>query len=356
MVKGRASQAANRPSDGPYRRVGILVIVSVAIVVLLFGVNMIARGLGGNERRLAEAFIATLQQPYINGSVSLSNQSQMSSFAVEGDVKFINGQALQVDSTITLGEDEEGVVEVPLEARADLSGDGVYYVKASSLDKIARPLGEAMPAINADMLSIAEKTDGKWLKYEPDSSGSGSCMPAILKQLQENDAAIKEVTRAYMSHRFIDVSSVDRKDDSTQVYSVQFNSQELAKFTDKIYQTKFVGEIDECDDLVAQLAPDVQQPQAQPGQDQGQEQPVTATLTLKDGRVVDIQSSQAVQSSVNSLSVTLDFKESEIAMPQEGTVSADSIQHEVRAIGEFIVEQQTSQQPGAGSPMLQPQQ
>lgn len=356
MVEGRAPQAANRPGDGPYRRVGILVIVSVVIVALLFGVNMIARGLGGNERRLAEAFIATLQEPYINGSISLSNQSQVNSFAIDGDMKYINGQALQVDSTITLGEGEEGVVKVPLEARADLSGDGVYYMKASSLDKIARPLGEAIPAINADILSIAEKTDGKWLKYEPDSSDRGSCMPAIMKQLQENDGAIKEVTRAYMSHRFVDVSSVDRKDDSTQVYTVQLDSQALAKFTDKIYQTKFVGEIDECDELVAQVASGAQQPQAQPNQDQDQTQPAAATLTVKDGKVIGLQSSQAVQSTVNSLSVSLDFKESEIAMPQGDTVSADSIQHEVKAIGEFIVEQQASQQPSAGGQMIQPRQ
>lgn len=354
MVKGRASQAANRPSDGPYRRVGILVIVSVAIVVLLFGVNMIARGLGGNERRLAEAFIATLQQPYINGSVSLSNQSQMSSFAVEGDVKFINGQALQADTTITLGEGEEGAVEVPLDVRADLSDSGVYYLKASSLEKIARPLGELIPAINADILSIAEKTDGKWLKYEPNTSDSGSCMPAIMKQLQEDDAAAKEITRVYMSHRFIDVSSVDKKNESTQVYTVQLDNQAMAKFTEKIYQAKFVGEIDECDEVVAQMTASPQQPEVQP--EQNQVQSAAVTLTVKDGMLVGIQSSQAAQSSVNSLSVTLDFKESEITMPQGETVSADSIQHEVKAIGEFIVEQQASQQAGAGSPMLQPQQ
>lgn len=368
MIKGRIPQATNNLKDGPYRRVGILVLISVVIIVLLFGINAIAKGLGGDERRLAEAVIATMQKPYINGSLDLSHQAQMSAVSIQSDIKFANGKALQADSTIKLGEDAGEKVEIPLNIRADFSKPSAYYINASSLDKIAKPLGSTIPELNADLLSVADKIDGKWLKYEPAQGASDGCTFEIMRKIQSDEAAVKEVTRTYMSHRFIDVSSVDKKNKTTQVYKVELDSQELTNFSNGLYEAKFVKKIAACKDAVAQAkAATAQASQQKQPKNKSAPQNPTATITVKDKLVVDVTSSQAAQSGASTVSLALDFGKNSITMPSENIIDADAVKHEAEAIGKFIIEQQASQQqnqqqPGAGAmgganaggPVIQP--
>lgn len=352
MVKGRTSQAVSNLNDGPYRRVGMLVIISIVVIVLLFGINVLAKGLGGKERRLAEAMIATLQQPYINGSLDISNQAQMSSFSLKGDIKFTNGKALQADSTITLGEDSGEKVEIPLDIRADFDGSSAYYAKAQSLDKIAKPLGESIPAINADILSIEEKIDGKWLKYATAKDASDGCVLTIMEKLQKDETATKEVTRAYMQHRFIDVTSVDKKGKSLQVYKVEVDAQAFGNFTNEIYKTKFVEKIAACKDVVAQAKSATAQPKTLSKQVSSQN--TEATITVKNNLIAGVVSSQKDQSAIRSLSLMLDFKKNNITMPSDTIVEVEAIKHEIASIGKFIAEQQASQQAsGQGGSALQ---
>lgn len=359
MVKRRTAQTADNPNDGPYRRVGILVFVSIAIIVLLFGINAIAKGFGGNERRLAEAMIATLQKPYINGSLDVSHQAQMSALNIQSDIQLTNGEALRADSTVTLGEDAGEKVEVPLNVRADFGDGAAYYINANSLDKIARPLGEAVPALNADLLSVSEKIDGKWLKYETAKGASDGCFLKIVDKIQHDESAAKEVTRAYMSHRFIEVNSVDKKGSSTQVYKAELDGEVLSDFMDKLYSTKFVEKLTACKDVVEQVKSAAAQSQQQVQSKNQAVQNPTATITVKDDVIVKMVSSQAAQSGASTISLALDFDKNNITMPTDNIVDREVIKHELEAIGKFIVEQQTSQQQSggmgsAGGPVIQP--
>lgn len=355
MGKISRTGAVNRAVDGPYRRVGIVIIASLLVVALLFGINVVAHGFGFKERRLAEALISTLQQPHVNGSVKLSYQSQASALTVEGDMKYVGGSALGLDSTVTLGEGQEGAVEIPVQLRASLEDPAELFIKASSLEDVAKPLGEAIPAINADILSIAQKANDKWLRYGLEGGDTG-CLPAVMKKLQEDDSASKELSRAYMSNRFIDVLSVEKKGEATQVYDIEFDSKALAAFTDKMYQTKFIGSIDECEEVVESVRAGAQQSPQLSQQPQADASKSLVSVTVKDGKVVAIDSTQTEQSSVASIAILLDFDKNEVAMPQENVIESDRIQHEVKSIAEFIVEQQGSQQSGAAGSALQPRQ
>ncbi len=353
MTKDHTSHEASSSHDGPYRRVGILVLISVIIIAVFLGISVIARGFGGNEKRLAEAFITTLQEPYINGSFGMSNQTQVNKFELEGKLQYTNGEAAALESEISLSEEGGEDIQVPVDVRVNLQDTPEYYIKASALEEVARPFGEMMPAINADLISIADKIDSRWLRYAPEGDETQGCAMSIFEAMQDNEDAVKELTRAYMSHRFINVNSVDKKSNSTQVYKVAVDNDTLTKFTKKLYQTDFVGDIDACQDAVKEAElPTPSQPQQQPTP----EQTAKTSITVRDGLIVSMSASNAAQQSAGSFSIALDFDENDITMPSEDIVESSTIQHEMKSITEYILEQQqqaTQQQaPGMSGPAM----
>lgn len=328
--------------DGPYRRIAILVAGCIALIAMLFALNAVVRGFGGNERKLAEAFITSLQQPYINGTFGMSRQAQTNSFEVKGDFHLAKLKDLSANATIKAAQQGESL-EIPAKLYAEFGKASTYYVNVSNIGDTATALGQSTPAINADIISIADKIEGKWLKVPQNKGSTTDCMADVMKKMSADDEASRQVASAYASNRFIVVETMEKKSKSSQEYTVSFDSSELNKFIEAIKKEDFFKSINTCskdfklpftDDTAAE----------QPQQQTAQIPEDTTKILVEDGKITNIDSSTASEGRVDTTSASINYKKgTQLSPPKTDLVNIKSLKPEISSISKYLMQQQMSQ-------------
>lgn len=322
--------------DGPYRRIAILAVVCVAAVVLLFAINVLARGFGGNEKRLAEILSTSLSEPYIHAKFDVSRQAQTNSFAIKGDVHSVKLKDISADLTVTAAAQSQSL-NIPVEVYADLEDDSTFYIKGSKLDTLADMIGQSTPQINADIVSISEKLETKWLMIPQADNSASSCVSSILEKVQSNPKTAQQIGKLYLKNRFIIVESIEEKGGGSEEYTIRYDNDALTGFTKDIKQEDFYKNTDACEeDLeVPGATGQTQQTQAIPESDS------TTKLLVEDGKITSINSSTSYEGRVDTFSAAVDYKKGkQLSPPTQNIVEVDSIKSEITSVTRFIMQQQ----------------
>lgn len=330
--------------DSPYQRMGVLLAGIVVAVGLIFGVNMFVQALGGNDKKLAEALLTTLQQERINGEFSLATQAQSNTFDAKGSFSVADMTRAEVDAEVN-GQFGEETLRIPLKLRADFA-KGVTYVRVANAQKVADSIASAAPSIESDLDSIAKKIDNNWLKMGEDTSASNTCTSRLFEKVAADENAAKEMAGVYAGNRFLNVSNVETKDSGREEYTVEIDDTAMSDFVTSIKQTDFFADTEGCDEtfdlLGAEANAEASAAQAQAGtQDEG----VTTDtkVIVDDGKIVEFVTVSSLNNQVNTTRVSFDFEEgASIDMPTKDIVSYDAIQTELSSLGELFQEQQSS--------------
>ena len=318
--------------DSPYRRIAVLFGVILIGVLVLFGVNVLARGFGGNEQRLAQAFAKSLEQPYINASFDLSRQAQTNSFSVKGELHSVELQDISANLTVSAAAQSQSL-KLPVEVYAALGDDSKIYVKGSELETLADLLGSATPEINADIASISKKLDNKWLMIPQSDTSASSCVSSLAEKLQSDEAAARKIGKLYLQNRFIVVDGVEEKNANVQEYTVRYQHNELRGFVDDLKKQDFYTSIDACTD-------DLQVPGSEAQSETTDPESVTKVL-VEDGKVTSLNASTSYEGRVDTFSVSVNYKKGEkLTPPTQDVVKIDSIRAEITSVARFIMQQQ----------------
>lgn len=337
MSESKANRSA-AIKDGPYRRIAILIVICVAAVLLLFAVNVLARGFGGNEKRLAEVLAKSLSEPYLHAKFDVSRQAQTNSFGIKGDIHSVKLKDISADLTVTASAQSQSL-NIPVEVYGALGDDPTVYVKGSKLDTLADMIGQSTPQINADIASISEKLEGKWLVIPQADTSASSCVSSILEDVQSNPDTAKKIGKLYLKNRFIVVESIEEKGGGAEEYTVRYDNDALSGFTNDIKKEDFYKSVDACaDDL--EVPGSVEQPQQPQGADMP-ESDSTTKLLVEGGKVTSINSTSSYEGRVDTFSASVDYKKGkQLAAPTQNTVKVESIKSEITSVTRFIMQQQ----------------
>lgn len=320
--------------DSPYRRVLILVVICVVGVVVLFVANVVARGFGGDERRLAEAFATSMKQPYIHANFDVSRQAQTNSFSMKGDVYSVELKDISADLTVSAAAQSQDL-KLPVKLYATLGDDAKFYVKGSNLDTLADMIGEGTPQINADLVSISKKLNDKWLFIPQSDTAASSCVSAVVEKLQTDHEAAQDVAKLYLKNRFIVVDGVTEKGTDSQEYTVRYKHDELSDFVKKLKQQEFYTSIKSCSDDLQVPSGTTQQTQAAP------ESESTTKVLVEQGKITSINSTTSYEGRVDTFSASVNYeKGKKLTAPTEDIVKIDSIRSEITSVTRFIMQQQ----------------
>lgn len=326
--------------DTPYRRIAILGISLVAAVSVLVGVSMIARGFGGDEKRLATAIVTTLKEPYINGQVSLAQQSQTGTIEVKGSFRSQNLTKVSLDAKLE-GKIQDQSIDIPVKVFADLP-DATTYVHANNLSTFVGAIGGNLPDIEPDLSAMAAKIDGKWLRIQQKDSKTGACVAKLSEKLTDDSSVAKSFASIYQKNRFLQVDKVEKLDDRHE-YTVQLDNDKLKSFVQTLQKHEVYTSIAECKEV--DTAPvEATAPQTQP-----KNQAITVKLTVKDDKIINLMSVTSVNGQASTSRIAFNFaKDKPLEAPKGDIVEHTELQSHMTSIARIMQEQfQAAQQQGS---------
>ncbi len=345
MSKKHASSVAAK--DTPYRRIVILVAGLAVAIGVFAGISMIARGIGGDEKKIADALVATLKEPYINGQVAFAQQSQTGTMEAKGSFQSENLAKVSLDAKLE-GEMQNHKIDVPLQVFGDLKASSVY-VHASNLTTLVDMAGANIPAIKADLSAMADKIDGKWLHIEQKDSRAGVCASKLADVVARDEGATKKIINIYKDNRFIEVEKVEDKSPARE-YTVHMNDEKLKSFIKALQRHEVYTSIKECKDAGTLFANEPESTQQTQSSSQAQEpEPATVKLTVQDGKIVNLASSSTLNSQMSTSRISLNFaKNKPLQNPQGEVVEYTELQSNMSSLGRIMQEQlQAAQQQSA---------
>ena len=345
MSESRTKKQLNTRLESPYQRIGILLLAILLVLGLIFVVNLVARGLGGNEAKLMQAVMMTLKEPRINGQLSLAQQAQANTFDMKGTFSIEKLKKISLDGEVN-GAYQNEQLKIPVKAYMNLD-QHVTFLNVANAAKVADVIGANAPTIKDDLSSLAHKVDGKWVRIQQQANTSNTCTSELFAKLSRDQDAAKQVAGIFANNRFLSVEGVVQKDDTTQEYTVRYDEEAMTGFIKSLKATEFFKSTKSCNDTFDPLGTEATSaakattPQA--SQKASQQAKVTTKMTVRDDRVRDIVVVSSLNNQVNTTRVSLDFKSgTPLAAPASDIVESAAIQQEISSLGKIFQQQQGS--------------
>lgn len=331
--------------DTPYQRMLILVVGLVVVIAAFFVVNTIVRGLGGNEKKLAEALVTTIRQPYINGQLSLAQQAQANTFDAKGTFQIENLKKISLEATMN-GSLGEQTINLPVKLYGDLA-QNTTYIHLEKSHELVNTLATSAPTIKSDLTAIADRIDGKWLRIKQNKNTSkvGTCTSELFAKLAEDQSAARELTNVYAGNRFIRVEGVKKQGDKEE-YTTRFDKKSFQGFMKSLKSKSFFTSIKSCDSSYDPLGVEQSDTTATQSQQTQQQQTTNTTkITVSDGKIVSIVSVASLGNQVNTNRISLNFASGKsLSAPTDNIVEYDTLQPYMASLGRIAQQQQASQQ------------
>lgn len=339
MSESRAKKFVGK-LDSPYQRVGVLLVGMAVAIALVFGINMIVQGFGGNEKKIADALINTLKEDRINGEFTLAQQAQTNTFDAKGTFSVDNLKKAELSTQIN-GKFQDDTLNIPLKVASDFEA-GTTYVHVSNAENTAKTIASSAPSIEKDLTSIAQKINDKWVKLDQEKDATGNnCVVQLFEKVGQSEDGAKQFAKAYTSNRFIKVSDVEVKDSGREEYTVEYNQDEMAGFVRSIKQTDIFKSTDGCDETFDLL--NSQATAQQPAQQQSEDSNNDTKIIVENGKIVEMVNVTSVENQVNTVRVALNFEKGDtVAMPTENIVKYEALQSELASLGKLFQQSQSS--------------
>lgn len=336
---------ANVPKD-TIKRIATVAGALVLLIGAIFLINIIMRGTGENERRIAEAVIASLEQKNIAGEFDISQQAQVQSMSATGAFKVQKHNLYGGEGVVKIGGEDGKTTEVPLEAIGSIK-DSQIFVKVGNTEKIVGLMGSQTGEMKPMIDSIAKKINERWLHIPQKDDEASDCTTRLLTTLSTDKSAQKEATDAYIANRFIEVKDVKQEGDNT-VYTVITDQKALKGFFTSIKSKSFFKKQPLCSasydpmGLETAQSPQQQQPQQPQAQAPKNTPPTPFRIAVnKDGLLASLSSQQRAQDGVSTAQVKFSYQAVDpIALPTENIVEFDTISGEVQQIAGAFAQQQ----------------
>lgn len=342
MSESRAKKQAGK-FESPYQRVLILGGVIIAFIAAIFVFNLVARGLGGDEKRLVEAITTTLKQPRINGEFSLAQQAQTNTFDAKGTFSVDNFKQASLNGEIN-GSFQGETLNVPIQVHGDLEKN-TTYIRVSNAQKVADTLGGSAPTIKGDLDSIATKINDKWLRMKPSDNKANTCTVVLFDKIANNPATAVELASVYSGNRFLDVEGVEQKDGGMREYTVKYDNSAMQGFIKSLKTKDLFKSTKECDSTYDPLGTDAAAAQSTPQSQQTKDESTSTTkITVdSDNRITNFVSVSSIQNQVNTTRVSLGYKAGDkLVPPTQDIVEYASLQTELSSLGRIFQQQQQS--------------
>lgn len=339
MSESRAKKIVGK-LDSPYQRIGVLLVGMAVAIALVFGINMIVQGFGGNEKKIADALISTLKEDRINGEFTLAQQAQTNTFDAKGTFSVDNLKKAELSAQIN-GKFQDDTLNIPLKVASDFES-GVTYIHVSNAENTAKTISSSAPAIEKDLTSIAQKINDKWVKLDQGKDANGNnCVVQLFEKVGQSEDGAKQLAKAYTDNRFIKVSDVEVKDSGREEYTVEYNQEEMAGFVRSIKQTDIFKSTDGCDETFDLL--NSQATAQQPVQQQSEDSNNDTKIIVENGKIVEMVNVTSVENQVNTVRVALNFEKGDaIAMPTENIIKYEALQSELASLGKLFQQSQSS--------------
>lgn len=336
MSESRAKSSTTRLKrwyDSPYGRMGTLVVGIVLVLGLVFVINVVVRGLGGDEKRLADALVESLRQPRINGTLSVAQQNQQSSsLGVQGTFSVERQSQMSFDGKL-VGTSQNQSIEIPLKAYGDLP-QSTAYVRVSDAQKVAELFG-GFTAIRSDIDSIATKINDKWVRIKQKDSQAANCTTKLFETVSRDNQASGELAKLYLGHRFITVSSRQDVSETKQVYSLSFDQDALKGFIEGLKQTTLFKSTKGCDSSYSFL--DTSDTTATQQTAATKQSPTETKITVENGKFAKFVSVSNNSGKVDAVNVTFDYTGGDpLKAPTENIIETSELQTELLSIGKAI--------------------
>ncbi|HCH34221.1 MAG: hypothetical protein UY35_C0005G0057 [Candidatus Saccharibacteria bacterium GW2011_GWC2_48_9] len=345
MSESRAKKIVGK-LDSPYQRIGVLLVGMVVAIALVFGINMIVQGFGGNEKKIADALLQTLKEDRINGEFTLAQQAQANTFDAKGTFSVDNLKKAELSTQIN-GKFQDDTLNIPIKIASDFES-GTTYVHVSNAESTATTIASSAPAIEKDLTSIAQKINDKWVKLDQGKdSGGNNCVVQLFEKIGQNEDGAKELAKAYAGNRFVKVSDVEVKDSGREEYTVEYKQEEMAGFVQSLKQTDIFKSVDGCDETFDLF--NSQATAQQPAQPQAEGSNNDTKIIVEGGKIVEMVNVTSVENQVNTVRVALNFEKGEaVVMPTENIVKYEALQSELASLGKLFQQSQSSgtTQPG----------
>ena len=353
MSESRAKRENSR-FDSPYARVGILFAGIIIALGLIFVINFIARGMGGNEKKLMEALVATLQEPRINGEFSLAQQAQTNTFDAKGTFSVDKLQKLALNGEVNgLYQNEQ--LKVPVQAFMDVEKSDTY-IRITNGQKLADTISASAPTLKNDLNSISNKINDKWLFIEQGENKSNTCTADLFKKIASDENAAKDVAGVFVGNRFLAVDSLEQKNDTTQEFTVRYDEKAMSGFIKSLKSKEYFKSIKTCDetyDPMGTEAAAAASSQNQAAQQKAAEPEVTTKVTVEDNRITNLVTVSSLNEQVNTTRVSFNFKPGDaLKAPEQDIVSSNVLKDEMSSLGQML-QQQQQQQSGLNMPAMQ---
>lgn len=340
--------------DTPYRRIVLLAVGLVVVILAFFMLNLIARGFGGDEKKLATALFNTLKEPYINGQISLAQKSQTNTFDVNGSFHTEKLSKIALDAVVK-GELQNQRVELPVKFYSDSNKD-TMYVQLSGMQSMVDMISTVAPILKPDFAAISEKIDGKWLQLQQKKDNSATtCGGKMLAKLTDDKSVTSSLVKIYSKSRFLKVEKVEAAANGARDYTVSVDSDSVQSFIKEVTAIKAFTSIEECKDVLKTVnSAENSQTQTQEQTAGAEKKPVaTQVVTVKDDKIVGLASTDMANNQVNTNKVSLSFdKGAPLHAPTEGIVEYKEIESNIVSLGGIFRQQmqqvqQNPQQSGA---------
>ena len=344
MSESRAKKPAGK-FESPYQRVLILIGVIIAVIAAIFIFNLVARGLGGDEKRLIEAITTTLKQPRINGEFSLAQQAQTNTFDAKGTFSVDNLKQAALKGEIN-GTFQGETLNIPIQLHGDLE-KSTTYIRVSNAQKLSDAIGGSAPTIKDDLNSIASKINDKWLRMKQSDNKANTCTTALFDKIANNPATAGELTSAYAGNRFLNVEGVEQKDGGKQEYTVKYDNKAMEGFVKSLKTKDLFKSTKECDTTYdplgteAAAAQSAKAPQAEKAKD---ESTSTTKITVdSDNKITNFVSVSSLNNQVNTTRISLGYQPGDkLIPPTQDIVDYSSLQAELSSLGRIFQQQQQS--------------
>lgn len=342
MSESRAKKQAGK-FESPYQRVLLLAGVIIAFIAAIFVFNLVARGLGGDEKRLVEAITTTLKQPRINGEFSLAQQAQTNTFDAKGAFSVDKLKQASLSGELN-GSFQGETLNVPVQVHGDLEKN-TTYIRVSNAQKVADTIGGSAPTIKGDLDSIATKINDKWLQIKQSDNKANTCTAALFDKIANDPATAGELTSAYAGNRFLTVEGVEQKDGGKQEYTVKYDNTAMQGFIKSLKTKDLFKSTKECDANYDPLGTEAAAAQStQKSQQATDDSQSTTKITVdSDNKITNFVSVSSVQNQVNTTRISLGYQPGDkLAPPTQDIVEYASLQTELSSLGRIFQQQQQS--------------
>lgn len=334
----RVKQTVGR-FDSPYQRIALLVVGILVGIGVIFAINVVVQALNSKEKGLVEAIARTLKEPRINGDFSLSQQAQANTFDAKGTFAVDKLSTVSAKADVNASINNEKVT-VPVEVYGDVPG-ATTYIKASNAVKVGEILSTNVPAIQSDVMSIANKIDGKWLRIasQKKDDSTSKCTAALFEKIKNDPSATSALTSAYAGNRFLSVEDV-QQDNNQQLYTAKYDPTKLGGFIKELKTKDFFKSIKDCSENYDPLGTEAAAAQTTSQQQTAAQQAqnvLTAKITVQDGKLLDISSVSSANNQVNTMKLTFNYKAGPAPVrPTENIVDYSQLQTELSSLGQMI--------------------